>query len=119
MVKRRHQDLLAWQEAMTLAKAVYTLTSTFPREETYGLTSQMRRAAVSIPSNIAEGAARATAKEFSHFLHIARGSLSEIDTQLKLAQDFGYPGDFESSNTSVEQVFKLLGGLINSLKAKD
>lgn len=119
MEARRHQDLLAWQEAMALAKSVYALTAAFPREETYGLTAQMRRAAVSIPSNIAEGAARATRKELLQFLHIARGSLSELDTQLRLAKDFGYTGEFTTTNTQVEQVFKLLGGLINSMKGKE
>jgi four helix bundle protein len=119
VAQRRHQDLLAWQEAMALAKSVYALTSGFPREETYGLTAQMRRAAVSIPSNIAEGAARATTKEFLHFLHVARGSLSELDTQLRLAQDFGYTGDYATPNAQAEQVFKLLAGLINSIKARD
>ena len=115
MTARSHHDLLAWQEAMSLAKAVYSLTSTFPREENSGLTGQMRRAAVSVPSNIAEGAARATRKEFLHFLSIARGSLSELDTQLILARDLGYPGDFNATSNQTATVFKLLGGLINSL----
>ena len=77
---------------MKLAEAVYKLTSGFPSEERFGLTSQMRRAAVSIPSNIAEGAARASKKELLHFLIIARGSLSELDTQITLAKNLNFPG---------------------------
>lgn len=119
MAHRTHQNLLAWQEAMALAKQVYALTAHFPREELYGLTSQMRRAAVSVPSNIAEGAARLGKREFLHFLSMARGSLSELDTQLILARDLGYAGDFETSSRQIDAVFKLLGGLINSLKVDE
>ena len=85
-----HRDLLIWQEAMNLAKDVYARTGSFPREEMYGLTSQMRRAAVSVPSNIAEGAGRSSDKEFRQFLMIARGSLSELETQVILAQELGF-----------------------------
>ena len=113
---RKHHELRAWQEAMALAKAVYGLTAGFPREEAYGLSSQMRRAAVSVPSNIAEGAARASRKEFLHFLTIARGSLSELDTQLILARQIGLPGEFGTLDKSLDSTFKLLGGLINSQK---
>ncbi len=85
-----HRDLAAWQEAMGLAKRVYEATACFPKDELYGLVSQMRRSAVSIPSNIAEGAGRNSDKEFRQFLMIARGSLSELETQCLLAQEFGY-----------------------------
>lgn len=85
-----YQKLEAWQMAMALAEAVYKTTRTFPKEEVYGLTSQIRRAVVSIPSNIAEGAARASAKEFMQFLLIARGSAAELETQLLLAGKLGY-----------------------------
>jgi four helix bundle protein len=118
MAGRSHQDLLAWQESPELARTIYALTAEFPREETYGLVSQMRRAAVSVPSNIAEGAARAGRREFLQFLSIARGSRSELDTQLILAWDLGFPGDFPVVMEQVEQVFKLLGGLINALRAE-
>jgi four helix bundle protein len=118
MATRKHQDLLVWQEAMALAKLVYTLTAGFPREEHYGLTAQMRRAAVSVPSNIAEGAARATTKEFMHFLHITRGSLSELDTQQILARELDFPGDFDKLKIQIDTVFKLLGGLINATGKK-
>ena len=84
------RDLLVWQKAMALAKSVYCVVKYLPREETYGLSDQMRRAAVSIPSNIAEGQARQTKKEFLQFLWIARGSSAELETQLQLAIDLGY-----------------------------
>ncbi len=118
MATRKHQDLLAWQEAMSLAKCVYALTAEFPRIEQYGLTAQMRRAAVSVPSNIAEGAARATTKELMHFLHVARGSLSELDTQQILARELGFPGDWDKLKIQIDTVFKLLGGLINATRKK-
>jgi len=83
-VRRAHKDLRVWQSAIALVEDVYRLTSTFPRDEQFGLTSQMRRAAVSVPSNIAEGSARQTTKELLHFLSIAAGSLAELDTQLRI-----------------------------------
>lgn len=110
---RAHHRLEAWQEAMSLTEEIYNLTGAFPREEIYGLSGQMRRAAVSIPSNIAEGAARGSKKEFLHFLQIARGSLSELETQLILARKLNYAHDLEKIMGRVEKVFALLGGLIN------
>lgn len=85
-----YKDLVVWQKAMTLAEMVYKLTESFPKEEIYGLTSQMRRAAVSIPSNIAEGNSRFYSKEYSHFLSIANGSKAELETQLILSVNIGY-----------------------------
>ena len=85
-----HRNLLAWQKSMDLAVEIYRITRDFPKEESYGLTSQLRRAAVSAPSNIAEGAAGRTKQQFSNFLSNAIGSLNEIDTQLELAQRFSY-----------------------------
>jgi four helix bundle protein len=85
-----HRDLAAWREAMTLVESVYRHTSSFPREDLYGLTAQMRRAAVSIPSNIAEGAGRNSSRELLQFLGITCGSLAELDTQLELAVRLGY-----------------------------
>ncbi|MBC7344805.1 MAG: four helix bundle protein, partial [Clostridia bacterium] len=82
---RVHHELKAWQEAMALVREVYQATASFPAFEQYGLASQLRRAAVSIPSNIAEGAARESAKEFAQFLTMARGSLSELETQILIA----------------------------------
>ncbi|MEW6354304.1 MAG: four helix bundle protein [Pseudomonadota bacterium] len=79
-MKRKHHELRVWQTAIMLVKEVYKITADFPRDEVYGLTSQMRRAAISIPSNISEGAARTSVKEFLQFLSVARGSLSELET---------------------------------------
>jgi four helix bundle protein len=88
-VGESYRDLIAWQKAMDLVTAIYRVTGSFPREELYGLTSQLRRAAVSVPSNIAEGQARFSRKEFHHFLSQARGSLVEIETQLMIAENLG------------------------------
>lgn len=109
-VIKTHKDLTVWQEAMKLAKEVYQLTSNFPKEEVYGLTSQMRRAAVSVPSNIAEGAARSSSREFTQFLYIALGSLSELETQWLLAKELGMISNTPES--LVEPVRKMLLGLI-------
>lgn len=112
---RTHKDLDVWKEAMQLVKEVYRWSAALPREEIYGLTAQIRRAAVSIPSNIAEGAARDSRKEFLQFLYIALGSLSELETQILLARDlFSLEG--EKISTQVETLRKLLLGLIRSLK---
>lgn len=117
-MRRKHYELKVWQEAMKLAKEIYGVTSKFPKSETYGLTSQMRRAAISVPSNIAEGAARSGDKEFLQFLSIARGSLSELDTQFRLATDFGYCERETLVNSNINDVFGLLNGLINSIKRR-
>ena len=112
-----HKDLNVWKKTMDLAAQVYSLTAKFPKEELYGLTSQIRRSAVSIPSNIAEGAARHSRKEFIQFLHIASGSVAELETQLLLAIQIGLlSGDHIISH--VEEVRKLLLGLLRSLKKK-
>jgi four helix bundle protein len=116
-VKRAHHNLLAWQEAIQLVKATYTLTQAFPREEQFGLTAQMRRAAISVPSNIAEGAARSSKKEFVHFLVLARGSLSELETQLVISRELGYVRNSIHVDELVERVFRLIAGLITSNKA--
>ena len=85
-----YRDLIAWQRAKSLALDVYLFTRKFPKDEIYGLTSQMRRAAVSVPSNIAEGKGRYSKKEFLQFLYLARGSLLELETQLLIAHDLEY-----------------------------
>jgi four helix bundle protein len=90
MTKQNYQDLLAWQKAMDLVITVYRCTEALPQAELFGLTSQMRRSAVSIPSNIAEGKGRFSAKELVHFLLQARGSLLELETQLLIAYRLGY-----------------------------
>jgi four helix bundle protein len=112
-----HKDLDVWKKVMDLAAQVNSLTARFPKEELCGLTSQMRRSAVSIPSNIAECAARHSRKEFIQFLHIASGSVAELETQLLLVIQMGFiSGDHVISH--IEEVRKLLLGLLRSLKKK-
>jgi four helix bundle protein len=108
---RAHYNLDAWRLSRQLVGDVYRLTQTFPKEELFGLTSQMRRAAVSIPSNIAEGSARTGSREFAQFLNIARGSLSELETQLILASDLGYMSLDHPIFDTVDRVSKLITGL--------
>ena len=107
-----HKDLEAWKESIKLVKLVYKLTNDFPKQEFYGLTSQIRRAVISVPSNIAEGNARATAKETIRFIDIALGSLAELDTQLTIAQELKY---FECYNIEDEQI-KKVNALISGLR---
>ena len=111
-------DLITWQEAHELARAIYALTAKFPQEELYALTSQMRRAAVSTTSNIAEGFARKTPKEKIQFYFIALGSNTELQSQLILAKDVKYiPNEtFESLLNQMVKVNKLLNGLIRSIR---
>jgi four helix bundle protein len=113
---KHYKDLLVWQKAIALVANVYVVTRSFPREELYGLTSQVRRAAVSVPSNIAEGQARLTPGEFRHFLGIARGSLAELDTQLIIAEKLGYLTETGPVFEQLAEVGRMLSGLISSLK---
>ena len=106
-----HEQLEAWKLSMQLAKAVYALTTGFPVEERYGLSQQMRRASVSVPSNLAEGAARSGAKERAHFISIARGSQSELDTQLQLAAMLGWLPETHEIFELYDRVGRLLTGL--------
>ena len=115
---RKHHELKAWQEAMELVKEIYRVTRDFPKEEIYGLVSQMRRAAVSIPSNIGEGAARGGDREFIQFLIIARGSLSELETQLLISKDLGYMRDVPDIQERIDRLFALIGGLLRSLRER-
>lgn len=115
---RKHQELRVWQQAMDLVEQIYRITAEFPDEEKYGLTSQLRRAAVSVPSNIAEGAARGSAKDFVRFLFIARGSLSEIETQVLIGQRLNYVQDVTSTVELIHKVSGLLGGLIRNLQSR-
>ncbi|MCX7184247.1 MAG: four helix bundle protein [Nitrosospira sp.] len=110
-----HEQLEAWKFAMQLVKAVYQMTSDFPAEERYGLSQQMRRAAVSIPSNIAEGAGRNGAKEFLNFIGIARGSLAELETQLQLATMLGFAAPDHPAFELANSTGKLLTGLHKKL----
>jgi four helix bundle protein len=93
-----YRDLVVWQKGMKLSRAVYLATTDFPDDERFGLTSQMRRASISIPSNIAEGQGRLATKEFKQFLGIARGSLKELETQILLAIDLGYMDEAKHRN---------------------
>ena len=112
------RDLRVWQEAMALATEIYQCTAGFPKHELYGLTQQIRRAAVSVPSNIAEGKGRNTDKEFRQFLFHARGSLLEIETQLLIAEELQYLSRETSERllALAEGVGRALSGLINSLR---
>lgn len=110
-----HCRLDAWSEAMRLVKLVYEATLNSPPEERLGLSQQMRRAAVSVPSNIAEGAARGGKREFANFVSIARGSLSELHTQCLIAVDLGYFPQDHAALASLERVSKLLTGLYHTL----
>lgn len=108
-----YRDLIAWQKGIGLVAEIYKVTQAFPKEELYGLTSQLRRAAVSVPSNIAEGQGRKSKAEFRHFLHNAAGSLMEIETQLTIAKVLGYL----SADAEAELLDKTneLGRIINGL----
>jgi four helix bundle protein len=112
---RPHHGLRVWKDAIRLVADIYRLTADFPADERFGLISQMRRAAISVPSNIAEGAARGTQKEFLQFLYIARGSLSELETQLNVASMLGLC-QAQAQLESVETLFAVLGGLIKTLR---
>jgi four helix bundle protein len=110
--EKTHRDLRAWQEAMNLVVAVYQQTAAFPKEELYGLATQLRRAAASVPSNIAEGAARNSSRELFQYLGVATGSVAELETQLELAIRLKYlPADSEA----LVQV-RRVGRLVNALR---
>jgi four helix bundle protein len=108
---RPHYGLEAWKEGMSLVPAVYRVSQAFPRDELYGLTSQVRRSAVSIPGNVAEGAARSGSRAFAQFLSIARGSLRERETQLLIAADLGYLDPAHSVFSLLDRVSRLVTGL--------
>ena len=115
-----YQGLVAWQKAMILVKETYAETGSWPREEQFGLTNQIRRAAVSIPSNIAEGHGRSGPQEFAHHLSIAYGSLCELETQFLIAEDLGYTSK-DSENTLLNLIAeerRLLLALLRSIRAK-
>lgn len=115
---RPHRKLVVWNKSMELVREIYQTTATFPKNEEYGLSSQMRRAAVSVPSNLAEGAARKGNKEFKQFLNIAQGSLSELDTQIELAKMLNYIEDevYTRAMTKMTEISKMLYGLAKTLK---
>jgi len=115
-----YKDLIAWQKAMELITRIYEMTRAFPREELYGLTSQLRRAAVSVPSNIAEGQARYSHAEFHHFLRNAKGSLAEVETQIQIACNLKCTSE-ERKNALLEataELGKILNALLDSVKKR-
>ncbi len=117
---KTHKDLDVWKKSIEFARELYTVTGSFPKEEIFGLTNQLRRAAVSIPSNIAEGAARQTRKEFIQFLHIALGSSAEVETQLILAEKLKLTSaDLSYLKQSLNEIILMLTGLIRSLRRCD
>jgi four helix bundle protein len=117
---KSYRDLLVWQKAVELALLVYRLSEGFPKREIYGLASQIRRAGVSVPSNIAEGYGRGSRKEYLQFLSIAQGSLKELETQTIIGGRLGYatPSQIERVLSEAEVVGKMLGGLIRSLRTE-
>jgi len=114
---RSYRDLVAWQKAMDLVAEIYSGTQAFPKSEMYGLISQLRRAAVSVPSNIAEGHARQSTGEFRQFLGHALGSIAELDTQILIGQRLGYFDPKESNGllTRTGEVGKIINGLLRAL----
>jgi four helix bundle protein len=113
-------ELIVWQKAMNLVEAVYRTTNDFPKAEIYGLTSQIRRAAVSVPSNIAEGQGRNSTRDFLHFLSVAQGSLMEVETQITIAKRLDYINEQCERDLleSTAEIGRLLNGLCNSLNKK-
>lgn len=115
------RELIVWQKSIDLVEKVYQITNSFPKEEVYSLTSQIRRSAISVPSNIAEGYGRKSTLDFIHFLHIARGSLYEFQTQLEISKRIKYitATDLQSMIENCKEVEKMLNSLIKSLANKD
>ena len=120
MALKHYRELIAWQKAMDLVTVVYETTSSFPNREMFGLTNQLRRAAVSVPSNIAEGQARQTTKEFLHFLSIAIGSLQEVETQMIIASRLDYLEETKVGRVleASGEVSRLICGLRNSPRSR-
>ena len=115
-----HKDLRVWHQSIELVTTIYMMTKTFPKEELFGLVSQMRRAIVSVPSNIAEGYARGTDWEKLHFLRISSGSMAEVETQLLLSLNLGYINQesYDELSETITSVWKQLNALISSIKKK-
>ena len=120
MTLQTHKDLDVWKDSRKLVSLIYELTSKFPKEEVYSLTAQIKRAAITIPSNVAEGAARDSNKEYIHFLFIALGSVAELDTQLIIAKDLNFISDkdFNSTSEKLNIIGKMLSGLIKYRQSK-
>jgi four helix bundle protein len=114
-MKQTYTDLIVWQKAIRMVTDVYRLTATFPADERFGLISQIRRSAVSVPSNIAEGQGRLTRGEFRQFLGVAKGSLHELDTQIIIAGELGFVDSDNGIFQQTAEVARLLNGLLRSL----
>ncbi len=114
---RSYRDLIVWQKAVQLATITYKLTNKFPKEEIYGLSSQMKQASVSVASNIAEGSIRGSKKDFSHFLRMASGSIAELQTQVEICKQlpFGTKLDYNDIDSLTVEVNKMIHGLIGKL----
>jgi four helix bundle protein len=115
---RTHRDLKVWQESLALAESIYSATSTFPDAERYGLASQMRRAAISVVSNIAEGAARGSSREYARFLSVARGSLAELDAQVILAARLGLLTGHSALEGQIRRIGQMLSALYLVIKGR-
>jgi four helix bundle protein len=116
-----HHKLKVWNQSIQMVTKIYKLTDLFPNHELYGLTSQIRRSAVSIPSNIAEGAARNSTKKYINFLSIAQGSCSELETQMIIAKNLGYgdgSGEMQATVKELDEISMMIKGLQNSLRRK-
>ncbi len=116
---KTHKDLLVWKKSLDLVEQIYKITKQFPKEELYGITNQMRRCAVSIPANIAEGSGRKNKAEFIQFLHIALGSASELETHLIISQRLGFLSinSYDEIMNALNEIIKMTCGLINSLNS--
>ena len=114
-----YRDLIVWQKAMALVSEIYKFTRTFPKEETFGLTQQIRRSAVSIPSNIAEGNGRSTTPDYINFLHIARGSLFELQTQIELSRNLGFLSETSAPQllATCNEIERMLNTIISKLRS--
>jgi len=118
MYLKSYKELLVWQKSIKLVKEIYVLTNKFPKSEVYGLSNQMRRAAVSIPSNIAEGYLRKNLKEFLQFLRISYGSSAELETQLIISKDLYSNCNYQKSDSLLEEIQKMLNAIIKKLEQK-
>lgn len=116
---KSYKELLVWQKSMILVTEIYELTKTLPEDERFGLTSQMRRCSVSIPSNIAEGWGRLSRKNYIQFLRVSRGSLYELETQLLITKELNYINDSESVENLIIEISKMLNSLIKKLEEKN
>ena len=118
MYLESYKKLIVWEKSIELVKNIYAITKTFPQSEIYTLTAQMRRAAISIPSNIAEGHSRKNLKEYLQFLRIAYGSATELETQLIIARELYKSTDYSSTELLLEEILKMLNAMISKLESK-